>query len=351
MGQKTNPLILRIGKIKEWDLKYFEKKSTELPIYSFLSLEIEKFIYKFFENQGFNIQKCRISFSENSIHILITYFSNSKSIIYLNQLNEKYKIQPKFKKLVTKKQKFIIMKKYKNHVNYVKKKSNKYVSNKLNNCLLQYFYRKSNYPRLTSVSVNKTQIFLQRFANLQHFKSNSIFKTILESINHYTRKQLNLFLTFEQLNSPITFSQKITKTEKKQLKSSLVELRKFQKTIFFKDGISLAYSCIKNPHSSKIITNYMKSYLTKIKRSNFFLRFVKILLNTFVKKKASQIKQIQIKIKGRINGASRAKSKLINIGNKGIPILTINSNIDFHEETVFTSNGTLGVKVWVYKKL
>lgn len=33
----------------------------------------------------------------------------------------------------------------------------------------------------------------------------------------------------------------------------------------------------------------------------------------------------------------------------GIPLLKINSKIDYFEETAFTSNGTLGIKVWVYE--
>jgi small subunit ribosomal protein S3 len=58
---------------------------------------------------------------------------------------------------------------------------------------------------------------------------------------------------------------------------------------------------------------------------------------------------MKIKIKGRFNGAPRAKHKIIIIG-KGVPNLTIDAKIDYSEETAYTINGTFGVKVWIYEK-
>jgi ribosomal protein S3 len=69
----------------------------------------------------------------------------------------------------------------------------------------------------------------------------------------------------------------------------------------------------------------------------------------FGTKTFSIAKGIKIKIKGRFNGAPRAKHKIINIGNN-MPVLTLNSNIDYAETTSYTSNGTFGVKVWVCEK-
>jgi ribosomal protein S3 len=54
-------------------------------------------------------------------------------------------------------------------------------------------------------------------------------------------------------------------------------------------------------------------------------------------------------IKGRINNAARSNKKIITIGR--VPIKTINSKIDYSESTAFTSNGTIGVKVWVSEKI
>ena len=45
MGQKTNPNILRLGRIKEWKSKYIEKKTIESSTVVFRDLEIKKFIF------------------------------------------------------------------------------------------------------------------------------------------------------------------------------------------------------------------------------------------------------------------------------------------------------------------
>ena len=117
MGQKTNPQILRLGNIKEWEIRYLEKKSTELALYSFLGLEIEKFIYKFFEKQGLTVQNCKISFSNVSLHVFVAYISKPNTCNFLNKQNEKQKIKLKFKKtsLQNRKKKLKLLKK---HINY-----------------------------------------------------------------------------------------------------------------------------------------------------------------------------------------------------------------------------------------
>lgn len=40
MARKTNPNILRLGVIKNWDSRYIEKKSSEIPFYDFKNIEI-----------------------------------------------------------------------------------------------------------------------------------------------------------------------------------------------------------------------------------------------------------------------------------------------------------------------
>ena len=72
-------------------------------------------------------------------------------------------------------------------------------------------------------------------------------------------------------------------------------------------------------------------------------------MTLFFNKTFSKCKGIKIKVKGRFNGAPRAKDKLINIKN-GVPTLTINSKIDYAETTSFSPNGTFGVKVWIDEK-
>ena len=67
MGQKTNPNILRLGKIKEWKSKYIEKKTTESSNIIFKDLEIRKFISQLFAKNELQVQNCKIAYSENSL--------------------------------------------------------------------------------------------------------------------------------------------------------------------------------------------------------------------------------------------------------------------------------------------
>ena len=82
-----------------------------------------------------------------------------------------------------------------------------------------------------------------------------------------------------------------------------------------------------------------------MKRHNYFLTFLKRALLLMISLKFSSIKGIKIKIKGRFNGAPRAKSRLIQVGE--IPLQTLKSTVSYHCSTSFTSNGTFGVQLWV----
>jgi ribosomal protein S3 len=84
--------------------------------------------------------------------------------------------------------------------------------------------------------------------------------------------------------------------------------------------------------------------LGQFKRHTFFLNFIKDALKRFKHGKYSEFKGIKIKIKGRLNGRSRSKNKTFIIANK-ISLIRIDSVIDYSEQTAFTSNGTLGVKI------
>jgi small subunit ribosomal protein S3 len=58
-------------------------------------------------------------------------------------------------------------------------------------------------------------------------------------------------------------------------------------------------------------------------------------------------KGVKIAIGGRLNGADIARSEHLSSGK--IPLHTLRANIDFARSTAYTTYGTLGVKVWIYK--
>lgn len=60
-------------------------------------------------------------------------------------------------------------------------------------------------------------------------------------------------------------------------------------------------------------------------------------------------KGIKLMISGRLNGAEIARSESVTIGS--IPLHTLRADIDYGFAIAFTTYGTLGVKVWIYKGL
>jgi small subunit ribosomal protein S3 len=58
-------------------------------------------------------------------------------------------------------------------------------------------------------------------------------------------------------------------------------------------------------------------------------------------------KGAKVAIGGRLNGADIARTE--HLSNGKIPLHTLRADIDFARSTAFTTYGTVGVKVWIYK--
>jgi ribosomal protein S3 len=354
MGQKTNQNILRLGKTKEWKSKYIEKKSNELSSYTFNDLEIQKFINKFFEKHGLAIDNCKISQSENLLHIFVSYFSLPKTKQLINQTSNQQKIKIIFKKRKSNrflKKKARIQKKILNYNLYNKKYFNKKIIKilKLNKSgkpiNYHYFYNKK-FRRLNIINSYKIYQNIKTYKNVTHVKTDLFFKKILKSIYLFMGKKITVKLSLKQLNSDNNVIKTFSKKKKNLISANLMKLWKFQKNDFFKLGITLLYNCILNSKSSELLAKYIAFYLKIIKRHKFFLIFLKNTLKIFLNKNFSNLKRVKISIKGRINGAPRAKEKTLFVGVP--PALTLNSNINYSESTSFTPNGTFGIKVWTY---
>ncbi|MEK7144053.1 MAG: 30S ribosomal protein S3 [Patescibacteria group bacterium] len=60
-----------------------------------------------------------------------------------------------------------------------------------------------------------------------------------------------------------------------------------------------------------------------------------------------EVKGAKIMVAGRLDGAEIARKEHLEKGR--LPLQTLRANIDYGEATAFTSYGTVGVKVWIYK--
>ena len=347
MGQKINPIIFRFNQNYEPKSKYIEKKSSELSLYNYNNLEIDQFIKKFFESQGLTIHNIKLCHFNNLLNIYISYYSSKKAIFFLSDIIKKQKIKI-LRKKINKKKYF----KIKNFIHkYFKYKEFKYLKS-LKNLKERFIVNKEKRElklrRIRLLKYYKAYLLYKKHKNISKFKTDFFFSKFFESLSLFTNNQVNISLTLKPLNS--TLKEKISKKNFKIIKKNVVKLRKYEQNKFFKDGINTLFFSITNKNSAKLLSNFIANQLQKLKRHNFFLRFIKNTLLLFNTKQISKIQGIKIKVKGRFNRAPRARHKIIKIGN-GVPALSINSKIDYGESTSFTSNGTFGVKVWICEKI
>lgn len=59
------------------------------------------------------------------------------------------------------------------------------------------------------------------------------------------------------------------------------------------------------------------------------------------------VKGAKVKIAGRLDGAEIARKDSLHFGE--MPLQTLRANIDYGEAVAFTTYGTVGIKVWLYK--
>ena len=78
-----------------------------------------------------------------------------------------------------------------------------------------------------------------------------------------------------------------------------------------------------------------------------FRRVMKMMID-----KVSQnrnIMGVKIELSGRLGGAEMSRTEWLTKGN--LPLHTLRANIDFAKATAYTTYGTIGVKVWLNKKV
>lgn len=407
MGQKINPIIFRLSQTNDWKSKYFEKKSTESAAYNFNDIEIRKFITRFFESNGLTLHDLKLSYFNSTLHIFVSYFPNLKTISLISEHKKTQKIRL-IKKKISKNnyQKYIrnmksyslyltkkygegnckkkTINKYKKYSigkfgskNYflniekygkylkIKKNINKYgkygefnYAKNLNINLKNKFFNTAKtiikkekqalkLRRLLFLKYYKTHLLTEYYKNIYNIQINSFLNKFFDSLSLFTKNSVSISLTLNKLNSNI--KQTITKKKVKILKKNLVKLRRYEQNEFFKEGINVLFLCSTRKNSAKLLSHFIALQFKKLKRHNFFLRFIKNTLLLFNTSTFSKLEGIKIKIKGRFNKAPRARHKILSIGND-VPSLTLKSQIDYAETTAFTPNGTFGVKVWICEK-
>lgn len=317
MGQKINPHILRLGiNEKEWNSKYLEKNLEESTLYAYKDLQIKKYLIRIFNLVGLIVHTYKTRYTNNHMNISISYYCSKKFLTLLQKLLliNNYKISLKFK----------------NNLDSI------FFKNARKNPKKRLLILKSFKQLLQKKSFcSNNDVYIHKFSN-----------KILSSLSLYFNNQLNINLVMQNLNKGLCL--RLENNEAQLFRTLVLRLRKFSNNFFFKESISIILISIRTKNSSQFLSNFIANELSFMKKHNYFLNFLKASLFLFVNSKLAKILGIKIIIKGRFNGVPRARKKVISVGT--IPVQQIKSNVDYHETTSFTNNGTFGVKVWIAYK-
>lgn len=306
MGQKINPYIFRLGfKENHWNSNYINYNFEELALFVYQDIQIKNYIYSFFKKNKILLHFCKIFRSQTELFIFISFYVSSNSIKLITQINLLQKI----------------------YLNTLNKKTLK---------------KKKLIKRLWVIFLLKKKINTKD--NL--YKNFDFIEQLLECLSIFIKKKLNINIILQQLNNKNLFLKFYYKTE--FLKNILIKLRKYSKSLFFKESLNILSIVIKKKNSAKLIAEFLAFQFSVIKRHNFFLNFLKRALILFVTSNFSSIQGLKIHIKGRLNGKLRAKSRFLLIGK--IPLQTIDSKISYSTSVSYSLYGTFGFKIWICEK-
>jgi ribosomal protein S3 len=312
MGQKTNCNIFYQPEKLNKQLQYFEKKVFDHSIVLKKNLEIKNFTQKFFKTYGLIINKSKILYLNNLLYIFLPYYQQIKfDSLSLNGLYKTKMIKYCF--------------------NYKKVKKIKILKNKM--------LKKSIQDNIVLVK------FVKYIAikNNQFLELNFFLETFFIGLTNFLQNKFYIFIILERQNKKLVILQNKNFVIKR--KHKFINLRKYKNSNFFKQGISLIATCIASKNPSKLLAKYIAVQIQKLKQHNFFIQFVKSILNLFINKNFySKIKGIKIQIKGRINNYPRTKTCNIKILNRPT-VLTKNASINLDQKIAYTQSGTFGIKI------
>jgi ribosomal protein S3 len=180
------------------------------------------------------------------------------------------------------------------------------------------------------------------------FRKNFEFtEHLLESLGLFFKKTFSIFLIIQNLNK--SSSVKFNNKKLQVLKKICFKLRKFAKIKstkdFFLESLNILIIVLKKKKTSKILSEFLSFQLKVLRKQNMFLSMIKQILQVLITSNVFSTKGVKVIIKGRLNGAPRARTTTILLGT--ISTQTFKANINYNDNTAFTRNGTFGVKVWV----
>lgn len=340
MGQKTNPNIFRLGVNKnEWNSKYYEKNKEESTLYTYQNIQIQSYLKQFLKNNGLIFHNCNLHFNGTNLYVFVSYYKTKKSLFLIDKSTPTQNIKLNSVK------RGVSNKNYKkiDETNILKTNQFFDETKHQNNRRRRKKVAKTKIKRLQILKQYKKKIAGKKKNNNETLKANFFMEQLLESLSIFTGKKYHIFLTLQNLNKGVSL--RLSSPEQVFLKKKVLSFRRYSRNKFFRESLNIILILAKIKNSARIFSYFLAGQLSTQKRHNYFLIFLKRILPIFVESKFFNIEGVKIIINGRFNGAPRSKSRLLLIGE--VPIQQITKQIDYHQTTSYTKNGTFGIKVWV----
>lgn len=335
MGQKTDARIFRQGTNKKnWEVRHIAKNIEESSLFLYRTLEVQRYLNRFFGLYKIKIQNCKIFYSHDSLQVFVAFYLTTKTIYVIRKSLTKYskKLSLQVKRSPSKKRGW----------EYHRRKT-------------LWFKRPSQKVRL---KVKKLQKIKGKKGLTQH-KSNpwlasslkGFQEILIASLVKYTKNKVDVSVTLQNLNR----HKQLPYNQLEGLKRIFKQLRKFVKNPFFKEAMNILFINIVRRKSSKLLAEFISDQFrlnqlrtdqrTIPRKDNYFLGFIKQTILLFLKCDASCLIGVKIAIKGRFNRAPRARTAKMYFGK--FSLQSFKSKVDYYQSTSYTINGTFGIKVWL----
>jgi len=128
--------------------------------------------------------------------------------------------------------------------------------------------------------------------------------------------------------------------------NGIEEIQKYIKKNYFKNqktGLNIEVKEIKDFSEDAFLV--AQNISEQLEKRMPFRRAIKTMLEQVMKN--GMIKGVKIQVSGRLGGAEM--SRVESVAKGVLPLHTLRANIDFARATAYTTYGTIGTKVWLYK--
>ena len=187
------------------------------------------------------------------------------------------------------------------------------------------------------------------FSNKKEYRDN--FKQDIEIRTSIMQKWKNAAIADVEIERSSAMIKVIVKTARPGVLigrggSGIEDMQRYIKDNFFrnkKTSLKVEVQEVKNFEENAALV--AQNVAEQLEKRIPFRRALKSMLDTVSKNPA--VKGIKIVVSGRLNGAEMSRTEWSAKGT--LPLHTLRADIDFARATAYTTYGTLGVKVWIYK--